>query len=310
MAVKNDKEVNTNINDYKKEIDEYIKEKINKGININEYKSEIEKYARERVEKEAASDRVRFYKKQLRDKNIIVFILFILLLISLSGIVYGVYYLYNDGYFDKNKIENKEEIKKPENNINQVEEKKEEIEKENRFQELKDKYSYLLDNINIDVKCNYINDFYSGNLSIELKEYIAYKALNKESIINDDTSSYFDVDDLGNSYSKLFNDKLVYKTFKYNGITYKYLDSKKMFISNELSTDSTNIEKEITSINEEDGKIIISTVEGYFKDKKLYNVKTNKEVSEYKDGDKMSQYKKKLTTVSYVFNNGYLESIK
>ena len=156
----------------------------------------------------------------------------ILLISSLGGIGYGVYYLYKDGYFDKDKqvvVDNKKDDIQ-----NKISEDNKREEDEIKTAELINKYSYLLDKINIDIKCDYINELYAGNLTTSLKEYLAYKLIDSKKIISDDTSSYFDVSDMENSYKELFNDKLAYSSFKYNGVTYKYLESKNMFISNDL----------------------------------------------------------------------------
>ena len=277
-----------------------------KDFNINDYKSEIDKYIKERVEKESASNSVKLYKRQLRNKSIAIFIEFIIIVCLLITGAYCAYYLYKDGYFDnKINILDNQKSNKPTNNDVPVNK-----EDGPTLDELVNKYSSLLDNFSIDTKCDYINDFYNGNLTDEIKEYFTYQLFDKDDIIIDDTSSFFDSNILIKAYKLLFNDDLKLTSFKYNGISYKYLESKNMFISTSLPTSGTKIIKEITNIEEKNDNVIITTTEGYIKDNKLYNILTNKEITEYKKDEKISKYSKKLNVVTYTFNNKYLISIK
>ena len=274
-------------------------------FNINDYKDQIDKYIKERVDKEAASSAVKYYKKRLRNKSIIIFIEFIIIVGLITAGVFGMIHLYNDGYFIYDI-----KIQKKENPVNNDVAPENKDDNKVKIDELVNKYSYLLDNLNIDTKCEYLSDYYNGNLSKELKEYLAYQLINKDYIITDDSSSYFDAELLGRAYKELFNDTLEYSDFKHNGFKYKYIKAKDMFISTSLSTSGIKIIKEITNIEEKDNKVVITTTEGYIKDNKLYNVLNNKEISDYKKEDKISKYSKKLNVVKYTFNNNYLESIK
>lgn len=277
------------------------------NFNINDYKDQIDKYIKERVEKETSTEAIKYYKKRLRNKTIAIVVEFILILVLLCSLVVGGIYLYQDGYFNKfnNGVSRTE---KPVINNDQTDDnKQEEI---NKLDLLVNKYSYLLDDININTKSEYLTEFYSGNLTIELKEYLAFQLIKDDYIINDESSSYFDADLLRRAYRELFGDNLEPIDFKYNGANYKYIKTKEMFISTSLSAKGNKIVKEITNIEEKEGRIIITTTEGYFKDNKLYNVLSNKEITDYKKDDKISKYTKKLNTVKYTFNREILESIK
>lgn len=284
-------------------------EKNNKQeFNINDYKDQIDKYIKERVEKETASEAVKFYKKRLRNKNLAIFVEFIIILVLLGSLVAGAIYLYHDGYFDKYtlKINRSEKpvVSNDEKPVENVDEKK------NKLSELVNKYSYLLEDINIDTKSEYLTEYYSGNLTTELKEFLAYQLINKDYITKDNNSSYFEGQLLKAAYKELFGEVLECVDFKYDGAFYKYLKANDMFISTSLPTPGNSIVKEITNIEEKDGKVIITTTEGYFKDNKLYNVLSKKEITDYKKDEKISKYSKKLNIVKYTFSDDVLESIK
>ena len=278
-----------------------------KKFDLNDYKGEIDKYIKERVEVESASNIVKVYKKQLRDKSIVSLIKSIIIILLLCIMAYGMINLYKDGYFDKGRNNN------PviNNDIN-TEEKNNDAKKEDTvdIEELKEKYANLLDNIRIDNKCDYLKDYYDGKLSNELKEYIAFKSIDKEKIESDDDSSYFEGSIMQDMVKTIFNETIKLSTFKYNGITYKYIESKDMFISTGLVADGYSVVRDIIDIKENGKQIEIESVEGYVNNNKLYNVLTNKEVSEYKVNSNLQNYKNKLNTLKYTFENGYLISVE
>lgn len=277
-----------------------------KKFDINDYKDEIDKYIKERVEIESASNMVKMYKKQLRDKSLISLIKSIIIILLLCVIAYGVIYLYRDGYFNKNN----NQIPVINNDAKKEEEPKKETDDTKSIDELKEKYATLLDNLRIDSKCDYLKDYYDGKLSNELKEYIAFKNIDKEKIESDDESSYFEGSIMLDMIKSIFNETIKLSTFKYNGITYKYLESKDMFISNNIPTDGYNLIRDITDIKENDKQIEIEFVEGYINNNKLYNALTGKEISEYKANSNLQNYKNKLNTLKFTFENGILISIE
>lgn len=302
------------LKNFKEDIDKYIKEKLEseskKNLNIKDYKTEIDKYVKERVEIESASQSVKLLKKQLHSKKVASAIKSFIILCLLACIGYGIYYLYDDGYFDENKgvkcpvtncktdkvvvddKDNKDKNKKPEVSLD----------------ELKVKYSYLLDTVIFDANSNYTRDYYQGNLTNEIKLYLSYKLLGEDEVISSDDSSYFDAISLESSYKKLFGDKINLTSFKYNNATYVYLPGKEIYMTNNKPNEVKNITREITDITIDDEEnVIITCVEGYVSSNgKLYNILTNKEVPNYKTSDSLSKYKEKLNTITYVFNDNYL----
>lgn len=308
------------IKNFKEEIDKYIKERVNeetkKGINIKDYKEQIDKYAKERVEVETSSQTVKNLKKELHSKKVSSGIKTFIILCLLGCIGYGVYYLYDDGYFDEGVIRkdcscsNKSDDNKvidPDKKDDKKDEKKEES-----LSTLKTKYAYLLDGIIFDLNSNYTRDYYNGKLTNELKEYLAYKLIDKDDIITDDDSSYFELSDLETTYNMLFNEKLNPTSFKYNNALYKYLESKEMFVSNTKPNEEKNITREIIDISvTKDDAIVITTVEGYVSENgKLFNILTNKKISSYKTKDSLSKYKNKLNIIKYTFDDEHLIGIE
>lgn len=312
-----DSEESFNIKDYKSEIDKYVKEKVSeeakKAINIKDYKDQIDKYTKERVEIESASQSVKILKKQLHNKKISSAIKSFIILCLLGCIGYGIYYLYQDGYFDENKgikcpvnncINNKPDV-----DLTKTDDKSKS--KEVSLDELKVKYAYLLDTVIFDANSNYTRDYYQGNLTNEIKLYLSYKLLGEDEVVTSDDSSYFDSISLESSYKKIFSDKINLTSFKYNNAAYVYLPGKEIYMTNNKPNDVKNISREIIDITVDgDKNIIITCVEGYISDSgKLYNILTNKEISGYKPSDNLIKYKEKLNTITYVFNDNYLINI-
>jgi hypothetical protein len=306
---------------FKDDINKYVKERVDaeskSKFNINDYKKEIDSYIKERVEVESASQSVKLLKKQLKSKKISSAIKSFIILALLACIGSGIYYLYNDGYFDDNKNNEAEcnckSAKNQDIDNKNNEDKEPDTKKEISLDELVKEYGYLLDNVTFDANSNYTSDYYNGNLTDEIKEYLAYKLINKDEIISEEDSSYIDSSSLKNAYSKLFDDEIVFKNFKYNNASYIYLEPKNMFIANTKPNEEKIITREIIAVevDEDKDEVTITCVEGYVSDKnKLYNIVNNKEVSGFKTSDALSKYKNKLNVIKYVFNNDYLVDIE
>ena len=295
----------------KKLIEEKV-EKKEKPFNIKDYKDQIDKYIKERVEIESASQSVKLLKKQLHSKKVSSAIKSFIILCLLGCIGYGVYYLYDDGYFEENKG-----IKCPVNNCakpvinpdNKEDKPTEKKEVKVSQEELIEKYGNLVENIIFDANSNYTNGYYKGDLTTDIKLNLAYNLINKELITVEDGSLYFEAADLEKAYKKLFADDVELQSFKYNNAQFSYFASKGLFISNTLPNESKEISREILEITLEDDNVVITCVEGYINNGKLYNIVNNKEVKGYSDGAKLAKYKDKLNVIKYTFNNEYLVSL-
>lgn len=304
------------VKNFKEDIDKYIKEKIEsetkKNVNIKDYKDTIDKYVKERVEIESASQSVKLLKKQLHNKKISSAIKTIIIFLLLCSIGYGVYYLYEDGYFDENKGVKCSNVLTDDKKDNKDNNKPDEpVIKETSLEDLTKEYGYLLDNVIFDANSNYTRDYYSGNLTNDIKLYLSFKLLDNNKIVKDDDSLYFEATELKKASSKLFGD-ISLETFKYNNVTLKYFEFKDVFVSSGSPNEDKVISREIIGIkvDDETKTVTITCVEGYINNDKLYNILSNKEVSGYKEGAKLSKYKDKLNTISYVFENEELVNLK
>ncbi|MBE6160979.1 MAG: hypothetical protein E7158_01985 [Firmicutes bacterium] len=278
-------------------------------VDLKQIKEELTKYVDEKINTDFIKEIDKSNKRLIKEKNKKVFFrdIIIVILLCLSGFLS--YKLYRLGYFNKfmikvdnNKNEREESID------NQIEEtKKEEI----SLEELIKKYGSYLNNVVISENSDYLNDFYEGNLTTELKNYIAFNLVNFTDFETEEDYNIISDDLIAKSYENIFEDKYTTKTFKYNGETIKYISSLKSYITDKiLDSEETNIKREIINIETKDNKVVITTVEGIVKNKKLYNVISKEEVKEY-DNKKLSNYVDSLNKVSYIFNeDGKLENIE
>ena len=246
-----------------------------------EIKNEIEKEVRRQINNELD----KTYRKIIRRKSFKIFIknLLILALMCLSALL--AYLLYDTGYLDNNYNESKPEevitVDEPEEQENLIE-----------------KYSYLLNNIQISEKSNYISDYYNGNLTNELKNYLTINLLdfNKYS----DEILIIDNDTFKKAYETLFDD---YKetNFVYNNSQINYAKKIDSYVSNkQIKKEESNIKRDIINIEESNGTIYIDTIEYLFKHDKKYNVLTQKAENDIE----------RLNKVKYVFKNNKLIKIE
>ena len=267
----------------KKELEEYIDEKITKTP-----LGEIEK-ANKRL--------IREKNKKIASKNIII----IILLAIIAGLVF---LMYDDEYFDR--LFNNEKKSKLENKI--ITDKGDE-EDEITLDDLKKEYGYLLDNIYISDSSNYLEEYYNGELTTELKNSLALNLVNFDKLEEDEDSNIIPSDLLEDTYKGIFNDKYENKSFKYNDNKLKYVSKLDSYITGDiLEKDDTNIRREITNI-EVDKKIVkITTIEGKVVDNKVFNILENKELGDYNDN--LGNYYDDLNKITYIFNDKKLESIE
>ena len=272
-------------------------------IDVTKLKKELTNYVDTQIKRSFNEEVEKANKKLIREKNKKIFAKNIVIVILLCLVVFLVYLLNSVDYFDKFFINEKEQPK-----IIEKEETKEEV-KVKTLDELKYEYSYLLNNIVISEKSEYIKDYYAGNLTSNLMKYITLNNMDLETFIVDDYS-VIDDEVLKEEYSKLFDNEYASDSFAYNNVKVSYIDKLKSYITNNILIKNTsNIVREIVNIEENDNDVIITTVEGLVKNKKLYNILTNAEVKNYKK-DNIANYKKSLNIVTYTFNNDKLVSIK
>lgn len=280
-------------NDLVKYIDSEVDKRIDSTFN--------QKIRKEFLEEIDNSNRRLIREKNKRNicKNIIIIILILI-------IFYLVYLLYKDNYFDKYFI--KEGNKVVENDKNKTNE--ETTDKKETLEELKTKYSELLDNIVIYEESNYLEDYYNGNLTEDLKKYLALNLMNFDELEVEEDYNIIEDKTLEIAYKKIFEDNYSSSNFDYNGTKIRYLNKIDSYITDIiLKRLENNIAREIVEINLNNNKIEITTIEGLLKENKLYNILTKNEISEY-NNDNIIAYQDKLNRITYVFENNRLVELK
>ena len=189
----------------------------NEKINITKIESNLKKYVDDEIKKELDKSNKRLIReksKKILFRNIIILILILI-------IIFLLYLLKTVHYFDRFFIDTIE------NNNVQVEDSIIKDDEKN-LNKLIDQYGHFIDNIYINEKSEYLADFYSGNLTDELKLYILINSLNLDDYIDNDYT-IIDNDILKSESLNLFNDYKA-KSFKYNGYTIEYISKLNSYI--------------------------------------------------------------------------------
>ena len=245
----------------------------------DEIKLEIER----EVKRQISAELDKTYRKIIRRKSFKIFVKNVLIIALLGLIALLSYVIYDEGYFD-NEPEPLENVVEPGKTL----------EKEN----LIDTYAYLLDKINISEKSKYVKDFYEGNLSNEVKNYLTMNLIELDKYSDDLT--IIDNETFKNAYETLFDD---YKecSFVYNNSNVNYAKKINSYvINNKLKKEESRIKRDIINIEEFDDYIQISTIEYIEKHDKKYNVLTNKEEDNIDN----------LTKIKYTFKGNILTKIE
>ena len=271
------------------ELDDYIKEKIDKEVNIAVSKAE---------------------KKLLKSKNISIFKRDILIVILIFFYVLLGYNLYNTNYFDKflskyirtnsNEIANKDNTNQKESKESTLENTKEIIDKE----KLINKYTPLIKKISFYEDSSNIKDFFAGEFTDDVKEEIVFNSLKNNDfeksskVISIDSSK---IKEIGESYFTSFN----LKDFNYNGVKVHYMEDLNSFVLVDNPLKEKNlISSQIIDVKEkkEEHKLNISVVHFVIKDNKLYNPESMEEIEGYKENKDINEFKDVLPKLIYIFD--------
>ena len=284
---------------------ETIKKEIIEYINI-ELKEELNTHIDQQMKKKFVEVLERQHRKEIKEKNKKLLgknILILLLIISVGCLLY---LMYDNGFFDKYlHVNNSSETTKKE------EKKEKPTVKEPTLDELKEKYSSLLNNYTLFDTSNYNEDFYNKNITDQLKLYFVFSSLNFKDLGTEDDYYLIDEDVIKNKYEELFNDSYKSTNFEYNTHRIRYFNKLKAYVSDNIFDKDTdnNIVREITNIKEDDGKVTITTIEGIVQDNILINPKT-KELIDEEYNDNLLEYQDALETITYVFEDGKLVEIR
>ncbi|MBR3210011.1 MAG: hypothetical protein IKF82_07105 [Bacilli bacterium] len=290
MAKKDDKEKEEN---KEKEVKQ-IKADDLLDINVSGVKEELTNYMMNVIDKEVNKAVEKSTKKLVRHKNIIIIRRDIYIVILLIICLFLGYCLLTKSDIDIDISSKRETLETTNSEV----EKEESVSDEK--EELKEKYKHLTDDIFINEESPYLKDFYDGNLSDELKLYLAVNNINEDKIILEDDTLYIDEADLKEVYNLLFVDEFAPKSFKYGDLNFKYLSKGLFLAEGKHSKEKTNIVKNIIDVKEDGDSLEITTVEGLIKDDKLYNIVSDKEVKNYKN-DGLEKYESSLTKMNYNF---------
>ena len=276
------------------------------NINVEELKEELTNYIDKQFKKGWSEEVDKANKRLIREKNKKIIFRDIIILVLLGVIGYSVYILYDLKFFDKyfqHSSTTREVV--PDDPKKEDEPVKEEV-KEPTLEELVNEYGYLLNNILISEESEYISDYYDGNLSDELKNYLALNNVDFSKITEEDDYNIIDEDTLIDAYNNLFGEDHESISFNYNGNKIRYLNKLQYYITDtKLEKVSSNIKREIVDIKVDDNNVVITTIEGLIKGNKLYNIVNEKEVKNYNNGE-LKKYEDKLNEVIYTFKDGKL----
>lgn len=298
---KTKKEVEKDIPNLKEELREYI------DLNL---KKELKEFIDTQLKKDLIQEVEKANKKIIKEKNKKILQKNIIIVLLLGVIALAGYQLYELDFFARFFVKDynpKTEEKKKENAKEEIEEKEEK--KEPTLEELKEKYEKLLDPIIISTNSKYLEEYYNGDLTNELKSYLALNQMDFDKVEVEDDYNVISEEELKKSYQELFNDSFEANTFDYNGNKVRYINKLKTYMTNSiLIKEPLDITREIIDIKEIDDNVVITTVEGYLEDDHLYNAKTKEEIEYY--GDSILNYQEQLNIMKYTFKNNKLVSIK
>lgn len=269
------------------------------SVDTREIKEDLTIYMQGVIDREVNKAVEKSTKKLLRHKNAIIIrrdILIVILFIVCLCMGYG---LLSKSDINIDISSKKNEVEKTaEKDINKEESVEDSKEKEK--EDLKAKYKHLTDDIFINENSPYLKDFYDGNLSDELRLYLAMNNLSDDKITSDEDTLYVDDADFKEVYDLLFSDEFVPKSFKYGDLNFKHLSKGLFWADGKFSKETSEIIKSIIDVKEKEDSLEITTIEGLKKDDKLYNIVSDKEVKNYK-GDSLDKYEDYLTKMVYGF---------
>ena len=280
-------------------------EEVQETVDVEEIKKELTIYIDKEIKRNFLNEIEKANKKVIREKNKKIFMKNIIILILIAVIGFLLYQLYNVNYFDKyfihdNKTTNTE-LKETKSNDSK--------EKDPTKEEVKNKYKYLLDNISINEKSKYLDNYYNGDLTNELKCYLTLNSMDFNKLSLDKNYSVIKEDDFINYYNKLFDNDYSSTDFDYNGKKITYIPTLSSYvITNKLNKDKSNIVRVITDVKVNGDEITIKTLEAVVKDNQVYDVTSSTELGSYTNN--LNKYSDKLNKVTYTFKDNKLINLK
>jgi len=284
-------------NSMKKEVMDYVDSEMDKRI---------EKFVNDKIKKEFVEEIDKANRKLIREKNRKIFVKNVFLVLFFAIICFLVYLLYTEHYFDsyfgKEKVKEKEVVVEKEKSEEEV--------VPPTLEELKSEYASYLDPYVLNNESIYLEDFYTGNLSKELKNYYTLQSMNFEKLELEDDYNVIDQSSFEEACSKLFDKECSLVNFDYDGNKVRYFEKLESYITNTvLEKNTSTIQREIVDIQVNKDVVTITTVEGIISDNNLYTVYPYEWVSEYYD-EGIQNYSSLLNKVVYTFQNEKLVNVE
>ena len=282
-------------NSMKKEVMDYVDSEMDKRI---------EKVVTEKLKKEVFEEIDKANRKVIRYKNWKILIKNIFLLLFFAIICFLVYLLYTQHYFDSyfHVESKKEEV------VEKEETKEEEVVAEPTLDDYIREYGSYLDDYSLSDQSTYLEDFYQGNLTDELKNYFALNSMNFDKLEVEEDYNVIDRSSLMDACTNLFGKGCKEVSFDYNGNKVRYFEKLESYVTNRLlEKGSTTIQRQIVDITVDRRTVKITTLEGIVVDENIYTVSPYEWVSEY-DGEGLANYP--LNKVIYTFEDQKLVKIE
>lgn len=269
-----------------KKIEEVFEEKFNQKIR-KEFIEEIEK-----VE-----------KKTIREKNRKIFFKDFLLLICLGVIIFLLYLMYQNHYFDSYFP-----INCPEESVVEKEEGTSSIQPS--FDELKKTYASYLDPYTISSDSFYVENLYQGQLTNELMNYYTLNSMDFSKLEKEDDYQLISQKEFMKACSSLFVDECSMKSFDYNGNKVRFFSKLDSFVTDSfLEKENSLVQREITDVQVKGDLVVISTLEGVSNEGKLSTIYPKGWTGEY-HGESFLTFRDHLNSLVYTFQNKKLKSIE
>ena len=282
-------------NSMKKEVMDYVDSEMDKRI---------EKVVTEKLKKEVFEEIDKANRKVIRYKNWKILIKNIFLLLFFAIICFLVYLLYTQHYFDSyfHVESKKEEV------VEKEDTKEEEVVAEPTLDDYIREYGSYLDDYSLSDQSTYLEDFYQGNLTDELKNYFALNSINFDKLEVEEDYNVIDRSSLMDACTNLFGKGCKEVSFDYNGNKVRYFEKLESYVTNRLlEKGSTTIQRQIVDITVDRRTVKITTLEGIVVDENIYTVSPYEWVSEY-DGEGLANYP--LNKVIYTFEDQKLVKIE
>ena len=289
-----------------------VKELQLKEVNLDSIKKELTKYIDDQIKANFNEEVEKANKRLIREKNKKIVFRNIVILILIGIIGFLLFIMYRNGYFSKilNAGE-KTEIQEKDNKENNSKEEKQEEPKEIKptLEELKQKYEKLLDPYTITSLCDYKEDLYSGNLSSNLRKYMTLNTIDFKSIVSEDYN-IINENTFKKAFETLFTSGYEKGSFNYNENHIRYIPQLETYMSDKLlERGEYDLVREIISIEENEEKVFITTIEGVLKNNHLFNILTLEEVPSF-NGGSILNYQDKLNKITYIFEKEKLVDLK